>query len=812
LRNVGCGEGAKPSPNLEDSSEMVALGAREFFQTLYGDEAPGFIPIFTHTTKRTRWIAASSPAEAGRVAVECGRERDTYFGIGLHKEALGEGRRGTVAGVIALPGLWADLDVEGEAHEADNLPPTGEDAMRITEAIPLRPTLIVNSGHGLQVWWLFKELWIFEDEAERREAQELSRRFQATLKQKARGYGWWMDGTHDISRVFRPPETLNHKLEPVEVRVLRYEEVTRYNPADLERYLVEAAPEEDHEVDFEGNGHDPESARALLGIVKNRLSPRILKAIVGGPDRFEPLPGGDGSPSGADASVCGALFEAGLTDAQIRSIFRTFPIGMKGKYAREGRRGDGYLALTIKSQKEWVTRNRNKVDIEDGPELGAEELRSKKIGKLLSGVEPEEVEWLWESWLALGKLGLIDGDPGLGKSATALDLAARVSSGHGFPDGAPCEPAGVVLLSAEDGLADTIRPRLDAAGADVSRVLSLATVPDENGLERLLSIPEDIPLIEMGIERVGARLVVVDPLMAFLSADANSHRDQDVRRALAPLAGLAERTGACVLVVRHLNKAPGNNPLYRGGGSIGIIGAARTGYLIAKDPQAENRRVLASTKNNLAKPPSSLMFTLEESEGGAVRVNWLGESEVSAKDLLATPQDREHADARSEAVGFLEDLLSEGPLPANEVIQAAEEARIAERTLRRAKKLLSVVAYRENRLGEQRGSGRWLWKLPVMDLITQEGQGGSPTVQDGRIGPASSGGHLEHTGSTRTGQSRADKTNVPEGRPGLQARHHVQDGQEVQSLEAGRLEQEEHQILREPAGTPQMYADEWEEV
>jgi hypothetical protein len=277
---------------------MVALReAQEFFETLYGEEAPGFLPIFTHTPKRTRWVAADSPAEAARIALESGRERDTYFGIGLHKEALGENKRGTADEVIALPGLWADLDVKGEAHEANNLPPTGQDAMRITEVIPLRPTLIVHSGHGLQAWWLFKELWVFENEAERKEAQELSRRFQATLKQRAREYGWLMDGTHDISRVFRPPGTYNHKLEPVEVRVLDYDEGARYNPSDFGRYLVEATPEEEREVSFEGNNHDPEAARVLLGLLRDRLSPRILKAVEGGPDSFEPLPGGDATAS-----------------------------------------------------------------------------------------------------------------------------------------------------------------------------------------------------------------------------------------------------------------------------------------------------------------------------------------------------------------------------------------------------------------------------------------------------------------------------------------------------------------------------------
>jgi hypothetical protein len=567
------------------------------------------------------------------------------------------------------------------------------------------------------------------------------------------------------------------------VRVLRRDEGARYNPADFEQYLVEVTPEEEHKVNFEGNGHDPEAARALLGLLKDRMSSRILSAIEGGPDAFEPLPGGDGSSSGADASVCGALIEAGLTDTQIRCIFRTFSIGTKGKYAREGRRGDDYLARTIESQRQWVAENRNKANIEDGPEL-----RPEEIGKLLSDVEPEEVEWLWPSRLALGKLALVDGDPGLGKSAMTLDLAARVSSGHAFPDGALCEPAGVVVLSAEDGLADTIRPRLDAAGADVSRVLSLATIADEHGQERLLSIPEDIPLIEKGIERVGARFVVVDPLMAFLSGDTNSHRDQDVRKALAPLAGLAERTGACVLVVRHLNKAQGNNPLYRGGGSIGIIGAARMAFVVGKDPQDEIRRVLASTKNNLAKSPKSLMFTLQEADNGAVRVNWLGESEVSAHQLLATPREEEHADARSEAVEFLNDVLAGGPVPASQVKQEAEDAGISERTLKRAKKIVRVITYRENEAGEKRGAGRWMWKLPVAELVTDKVEVCHPDVQGVQSVPKENGGPLERDEGSQAQESGLDRPSVQEGQ-GLSSRGPgVQGGQGASFTERGPLE------------------------
>jgi hypothetical protein len=749
LRVVGNGEGLAPSPHLEDSTNRIALGAEDFFRILYGDEAPGFMPIFTHTPNYTRWVEANSLAEAGRVAVESGRELDTYFGIGLQGEVLGEFERGTASGVIALPGVWADLDIKGEAHKAHNLPSTGKDAMRITEAIPIRPTLVVHSGHGLQVWWLFKELWIFEYETERNEAQELSRRFQATLRRKAKEYGWRMDGTHDISRVFRPPGTLNHKLEPVEVRVVHHDEGARYNPADFEPYLVGTAPDVQHEVNFEDDGHEPRVATPLLSSLSDRLSPRVLKAIEGGPDAFEPLLGGDGSPSGADASVCQALVEAGLTDAQIRAIFRTFPIGTKGKYAREGRRGDDYLALTIKSQRQWAAENRNSVNVDDGTES-----RPEEIGQLLSEVQPEQLQWLWERWLALYKLVILEGDPGLGKSALILDLGARLSAGLPFPDGFPCEPAGVVLISAEDGLADTIRPRLDAAGADTSRIVALATVKGEDGYERFISIPEDIPLIEQAARRVGAKLIVVDPLMAFLSSNVNSYRDQDVRRALAPLSKMAERLGTAVVVIRHPNKGTHTNPLYRGGGSIGIIGAARMAFLVAKDPQDEERRVLAPTKNNLARAPKSLMFALKGTESGAVRVNWLGESEVSAEELLATPQDKENSGAQSEAIEFVNDVLSDGPVAAGQVKEEAEDAGISERTLARAKKKLKVKSYREGESGG-RGKGLWLWKLPVVDLVEHD-TGCHQEVKDAKSALNTSDGILNYDEGDEEREFRVD--------------------------------------------------------
>src|SRR5262249_22936941 len=149
--------------------------------------------------------------------------------------------------------------------------------------------------------------------------------------------------------------------------------------------------------------------------------------------------------------------------------------------------------------------------------------------------------------------------------------------------------------------ADTIRPRLEAAGADLDRIHIFHAVRRE-GHEVIPSLPENLPELERAIRDRHAELVVIDPLMAYLGGGVDAHRDQDVRRALAPLAKMVERTGAAGLAVRHLNKggASGGNPLYRGGGSIGIIGAARSGLLVARDPDDPERRVFAVTKSNLA--------------------------------------------------------------------------------------------------------------------------------------------------------------------------------------------------------------------
>ncbi|MDE2058745.1 MAG: AAA family ATPase [candidate division NC10 bacterium] len=202
----------------------------------------------------------------------------------------------------------------------------------------------------------------------------------------------------------------------------------------------------------------------------------------------------------------------------------------------------------------------------------------------LADVQPEPVTWLWPGRVPLGKLTVLDGDPGLGKSTLAFDLAARVSNGSLMPDGSPSLPGGAVILTLEDGLADTVVPRLTVAGADLAKIVALQGVKGADGKLRVPTV-EDIAALTCACQQVAAKIVLIDPLMAYLPSQRNSWRDQDVRQALAPLAKMAEENGVAVLVIRHLNKSGGSQSIYRGGGSIGIVGAARMALLVAKDPE-----------------------------------------------------------------------------------------------------------------------------------------------------------------------------------------------------------------------------------
>lgn len=331
----------------------------------------------------------------------------------------------------------------------------------------------------------------------------------------------------------------------------------------------------------------------------------------------------------------------------------------------------------------------------------------------VADVEPEAVSWLWPGRIALGKLTLLVGDPGLGKSLVTLDLAARVSAGSGWPDrpGQRTEPGGVVLVSAEDDVADTIRPRLDAAGADVSRVVALGGVHavDERGRAyvAMLDLSRHVAAIERAIQSVpDCRLVIVDPVSAYLGA-TDSHKNAEVRGVLAGLATLAAKHRVALLTVSHLNKSAGNPAIYRATGSLAFVAAARAAWSVSRDKDDPRRRLMLPVKNNIAPDTGGLAFRVEPRDpGGAPVLEWEPDPvTVSADDALAAERDRGGRTERDDAADWLQDYLADGPKPAGVAMTEARAAGFTQRTIGRAKALAGV------RTHKAAFGGGWVWTL-----------------------------------------------------------------------------------------------------
>jgi hypothetical protein len=281
----------------------------------------------------------------------------------------------------------------------------------------------------------------------------------------------------------------------------------------------------------------------------------------------------------------------------------------------------------------------------------------RPVGTLIADVESRPYRWLWKPRLAFGKINIIDGDPGRGKSMLGLDIAARASSGNPMPDGTlgtrGAERLGVVLLSAEDDLEDTVRPRWLEAGGDETKLLHLFMFEDESGKERIVTIPNNTEVLERAVERMDAGVVIVDPLAAFWSPGVRTDADTEVRQALNPLKDMAERLDVAVILVRHLNKSGGANAIYRGAGSIGIIGAARSGILIGKHPEDDSIRVAAPSKINIAKEAPALTYTIaSKSEDEPPKIIWGDEIDLRA-DELTRPPDEEKRSALEDAQEWL---------------------------------------------------------------------------------------------------------------------------------------------------------------
>ena len=342
------------------------------------------------------------------------------------------------------------------------------------------------------------------------------------------------------------------------------------------------------------------------------------------------------------------------------------------------------------------------------------------VGRKASLVSMKAVDWLWPNRLARGVLTGFDGDPERGKSQILATLASHITTGKPWPDGSGCVLGGVIIVGGEDSWEATVVPRLVAAGADCAKVRLVATIPAQDGGERLISIPEDIELLERLIIEDSALLIGFDPLSAFLSDATNANSEHDVRRAMTPLVEMLERTGCAGVALRHLNKQDRvPNALYRGLGSIGFNALARTVLGVAKDPEQPDAFIFSVLKNNLGTKPRSQRYRIEGvtlTEGSQIiptsRIVWGEETDQAVEDLMVAFA-RPHP--RQTAKDLLLELLASGPIDSKVVYQAAEDNEISTKTLERAKKELGIKPKKHGF-----NPTRWTWELPAEDGQTDD--------------------------------------------------------------------------------------------
>ena len=348
---------------------------------------------------------------------------------------------------------------------------------------------------------------------------------------------------------------------------------------------------------------------------------------------------------------------------------------------------------------------------------GQEENLTKNINNRLglriekaSDVKIRPIKWLWPGVLAQGKLVIIAGHPGLGKSQVCICVCAIVSAGGKWPvSEETCDKGSVIILSAEDGAEDTIVPRLKAVNADLENIHIVHAVKLGKGKERAFDLTRDVKLLRCTLNSIeNVRLVVVDPISAYLGK-TDSHRNSEVRAALTPAIEFADEIGACLLCVTHLNKGGQGNALSRVTGSIAFTAAARASFLVSRDNDDHDLRLMLPLKNNLVKDTHGFGYRIEYKNLSGIEtscVTW-GKNAVnlSAEDVLSDHGERSKNRSKAE-VFLIQELAGGMEIPCKELYERAEEMGISRKVLWLVKDKLGVVARKE---GYQ---GSWVWSLP----------------------------------------------------------------------------------------------------
>jgi|GEM_PF-137640 len=554
--------------------------------------------------------------------------------------------------LIHIQSVFADIDL---AKEGDGQDRSKVNQQIIETAVTLRalecsPHCIIRTKNGIQPVWRVKPVG----------GEEAIKLFRETEEMIIRCFGA-DPGAKDLGRVLRLPgyKHLKNPAEPFVCELIH---------DDLARELYELAILKD----FFSRYLKAKGVDVTVQVTPNHATTGRLPV---------------GSRNTTLTSIAGSLRHKGLDEGTVLDTLQAINL----RACEPSLSGDEVVRIARSIARYPVTQEHT-----DG--LGG---TSELVLLNAANVIAEEVNWLWWHRIPKGKMTMIDGDPGQGKSWLSLAIASHVTRGSALPgnDGSQLDPAKVLLLAAEDGAADTIRPRLESLEADLAFVNIIVAVRDAKGKERHLSLKDNLDAIEAELAKGGYGLLIIDPLNAYLGG-VDSHKDADMRGLLTPLSRLADQHGVAVVCIRHLTKSKRDKGMYRGQGSIAYLAAARVAHIVGISPHNPSERVIVCIKNNLVQPPPS--FAFEISDG---KFAWKGETDVNLGSLLKNDADGRKS-ATESAKEFLTTALASGTRRATEIKAEAQQKGISERTLKRAHAEIQVKA---ERIGGT--NGYWVWAL-----------------------------------------------------------------------------------------------------
>ncbi len=633
----------------------------------------------------------TSEAQALALIAANGGQADTWVSMATYSDPSAARSQENAEGLCSL---WLDVDAhEGSKYETVEEVQAAIEAFLTHTGLP-KPTLIHLTGNGVHAIWVFTEV------IKRVEWQPVADKLQDLSGRMFLGAD---PITADAARILRVPGTFNFR-DPASPKLASFTETETGlllfddMALSIDRALVKLPPvvtlrgkhTSAKKFDCSATESNIDLVKAMLSAINPDIEYCQWRDVVWA----VAATGWDCSYDLAHSwSSQGATWDE---DAFIRvwdgfDESRGIGFGTLAYHAKNA----GYVgALPTKSQAQQF----------------------KATGRLVTvcaaDIEPEHVEWLVDQSFPLGMLAVIGGQPGLGKSQISLNLAAGVTTGVGLPGNGVFKDLGsVIILANEDDAARTIRPRLDAAGADITKVHIVEGVAREGADVDMFQLDQDIAdLRERALQIGDVKLIIIDPPSAYLGTKVDSYKDSDVRGVLMPLGRLAQETGAMILLIVHLNKRIDGGAQQRFSGSTAWTAAPRVGFMVAEDPLTKQRFMLP-VKNNIGDDKLGYQYHIAEKliqYGGQTfkssYIVWDQTTNRSVGELL-TPPKASKVTVVDHAKSFLEDELANGPLPVEKIISLAKAAGISWPSVNRAKNDMPISSSKV-------GDG-WVWNLFV---------------------------------------------------------------------------------------------------